>query len=87
MKSKPKVGQTLYSLNIGNACRNCEQKLTPVKVVKVGSKYFECLEDGYHRPTVYHLDGWYEKPQDWEDKKNPQRFVGLLKNHLDIVTN
>lgn len=41
-KPTPQVGQTLYSLNIGNAARNCEQKLKPVIVRKVGRKYFEC---------------------------------------------
>ncbi len=37
---KPTVGETLYSLNIGNATRGKVQKLTPVKVLKVGRKYF-----------------------------------------------
>lgn len=40
IRQKPKVGDRLFSLNVGNAARRTEQKLTPVVVVKVGTKYF-----------------------------------------------
>ena len=57
--NKPKVGQTLYSLNVGNAARNCEQKLTPVIVTSVGNKYFYTGE-GY-RKQAYLIEDWKEK--------------------------
>ncbi len=65
MKQKPEVGQRLYSLNIGNAARRAEQKLSPVRVTKVGRKYFTCCPDGGSRwqETQYHIDGWYEKTE------------------------
>lgn len=84
MKPPPKVGQTLYSLNVGNAAgRGREQILTPVIVTKVGRKYFtvERLMSDWKRPTEFRLAGWreetdcmasqrlYETEQEWEDEK------------------
>jgi hypothetical protein len=57
--NKPKIGQTLYSLNVGNDARNCEQKLTPVVVTSVGKKYFYTGED--YRKEAYLLDTWRQK--------------------------
>ena len=56
--SKPKVGDIIYSLNVGNAARNREQKLTPVTVSKVGRKYFY-IKVGW-RMMKYCLDSWSE---------------------------
>ena len=84
MTEKPKVGQTLYSLNIGNAARHKKQELTPVVVTKVGRKYFTAGEG--RRVTQYHLDSWREKSeytpdsrlfvsrQAWEDEKEINRI-------------
>lgn len=47
-REKPKVGDVLYSLSIGNASRFTEQKLTQVKVTKVGRKYFHCGRNQYY---------------------------------------
>ena len=64
---KVEVGQILFSLNIGNAARYSEQKLTAVKVIKVGRKYFTCCEPGCedkkfcHRQ--YYLLDWIEKTE------------------------
>ena len=61
---KPKVGQVLYELNIGNAAQYRQQKLTPVEVVKVGVKYFTCRpigKTGMWQETKYHLTDWREK--------------------------
>jgi len=78
---KPEVGQILYSLNIGNRARHCEQVLTEVKVTKVGRKYFTCTEEGFRHGTEYFIDGWREKTdysatsclyasrEAWEDEK------------------
>ena len=64
MKRKPIVGETLYSLNIGNAVRLREQVLTPVKVLSVGRKYFKCAADGWeHSPTEYRLENWVQRTE------------------------
>ena len=88
MKEKPEVGQTLYSLNIGNAARYCEQVLTPVTVTKVGRKYFTIGEGRI--ATQYHLDTWHEKtefsagsriyrsPQEWADEKEADSLAGRI---------
>jgi len=61
MRDKPKVGQTLYSLNVGNAARRVEQKLTPVIVRKVGRKYFYCSVRSGSYVTKYNLSDWSEE--------------------------
>lgn len=59
---KPTVGETLYSLNIGNAARNREQVLTPVQVKKVGRKYFWCGDNNNeYMWKKYHIDGWEQE--------------------------
>jgi len=96
IKPKPVVGQILYSLNVGNAARNCPQVLTPVKVTKVGRKYFECnAVNGYPREVKFHLDTWreenegysanhylYEKEQDWFDERDYNLITGRLRNSI-----
>ena len=79
MKRKPVVGETLYSLNVGNLARNKQQVLTPVVVSKVGRKYFEAGK-GY-AAIKYRIEDWiqhteycinsclYENEQDWLDEK------------------
>lgn len=66
-KPKIKINQILYSLNVGNACRNREQVLTPVIVIKIGRKYFTAcpLKDIEYKSmhTMYYLDGWSEKTE------------------------
>lgn len=83
MKPKPKVGDKLFSLNVGNAARRCEQKLTPVTVTRVGRKYFTCeTDDRWKFKAEYHLDTWserteyiansclYESEQEWNDESD-----------------
>ena len=66
---KPVVGEALYSLNVGNAARSVEQKLTKVIVTKVGRKYFTCIKEEYIGTSFadmgieYHLDSWWEKTE------------------------
>lgn len=95
MKQTPTVGQILYSLNVGNAARRTEQKLTPVTVVKVGRKYFTCVPVGSesyrYLNTEYHLEDWrekseftpnsalYESEQEWLDKKERSRICKMLR--------
>ena len=62
--NKPKIGQRLYSLNVGNRARNTTQQLTPVVVVTVGRKYFTTLPVGktdLFFEDRYHIDTWAEK--------------------------
>ena len=96
---KPEVGQVVYSLNVGNAARRVEQKLTPYEVVKVGNLYFtarRCNDDSGWTDTQYHLDGWYEKTeysansklysseQEWHDEREAQEIVSRMKKAFDF---
>ena len=92
MRPTPKVGQILYSLNVGNASHRKEQKLTPVVVTKVGRKYFTCerVEGVWKDTTEYYLDDWahrsnytassylYVSEQEWFDEKEAYE----LRNEL-----
>ena len=93
MKPVLKLGQTLYSLNVGNACRRTEQKLTPCEVSKIGRKYFEIIFKDHWRPIQFHIDTWSEKteytssyclytsPQEWEDEKKSEAiYTDISKN-------
>lgn len=60
--TKPTVGQTIYSLNVGNSYSNVPQVLTPGVVQKVGRKYFTVSFGPGHLKTVdFHLEDWREK--------------------------
>jgi len=96
MKPKPVLGQTIYSLNVGNVARNMEQKLTPVVVKKVGRKYFTAGEpNGSWSDHEYHIDTWmerccgsptswlYETEQEWLDKKEKQEAIDFVKDRCN----
>ena len=102
MREKPKVGQKLFSLNIGNSARNREQVLTPVVVKKVGRKYFTCGPEGKEQPwmqTEYHLDTWkektdysadsklYESEQEWLDKKECSKICRYIYEQFNYGNN
>ena len=89
---KPIVGETLYSLNVGNAFRaswNDVQKLTPMIVEKIGRKYFTL------GGIQFHLDDWREKTeycrthelfeteQEWIDKKESDDILSFLREKID----
>ena len=89
MKTKPYVGMKLFSLNVGNAARDVEKKLTPVHVVKVGRKYFTTRKDGFDSAWAdveYNLEDWqekteysansflYETEQEWLDEKESTKI-------------
>ena len=96
-KDKPKVGDILYSLNVGNAARNTEQVLTPVEVTKVGRKYFYAGE-GW-RETQYHIDDWcentnysarsllYKTEQEWYDEKESTAICRYISKSFDYSRN
>ena len=88
MKPTPTIGQTLYSLNVGNAARRIPQTLKPVVVTKVGRKYFT-VGEGW-RATEYHLHDWREKSdymansrlyaseQEYADEKETSEICGRI---------
>lgn len=94
--NKPKVGDILCSLNVGNAARHKEPELTPVVVTKVGRKYFYCCPKGEKSHkwmiTPYYLADWREKsdytasshlylnPQQWEDEKKALRICKKIES-------
>ena len=94
---KPKVGETLYLLNVGNAARWNPQVLIPVVVTKVGRKYFVTGE-GY-QARQFHLSDWtentqysatarlYESEQDWADEKESARLCGDIGKSFEYGKN
>lgn len=59
-------GTVLYSLNVGNAARRQNQKLTPVVVQTVGRKYFTVRVQGVtndYNDVQYHIEDWREKTE------------------------
>lgn len=103
MKNKIKVGDILYSLNINNAARHYNQKLTPVVVVKVGRKYFFCApvgkEDCIYLHTPYYLSDWrqkidyspnsklYSSPEEWEEEKESNKVCRFILESFNYGTN
>ena len=97
MKKKPTIGQTLYSLNVGNAARNTPQVLTPLKVTKVGSKYFT-LGEGW-REAQFHLSSWreksdytsdhriYETEQSYKDEKEEREISNRIYKAFEYGRN
>ena len=99
--SKPKVGQTLYSLNINNAAIRVEQVLTEVVVTKVGRKYFTCNKPGGRDWTAvqYHLEDWTEKTdycrdtalyttvQEREDEAEASKLCRQIWKNFEYGTN
>ena len=69
-RPKPIVGQTLYSLNVGNAARGTPQVLTEVKVLKVGRTYFHAgipdqrIPDQHWTLYRYRLNDWVQDQGD-----------------------
>jgi len=98
--NKPKVGQVLYSLNVGNAARNREQKLTKVIVRKVGRKYFTCSPEEWTRATVqYNVSDWeentkycqdselYESEKEYEDEKEDCEISRMINEYFEYGKN
>jgi Fe2+ transport system protein B len=78
---KPILGQIVFSLNVGNAARHCEQKLTPMKVTSVGNKYFKLrlLDDD---------SGWSEcqyRNEDWSQKTERSADSCLYESEQDYL--
>lgn len=89
----PKVGETLYSLNVGNAARRTPQVLVPVVVTNVGRKYFTVGEG--HREKQYYLDDWsektnysatsvlYESEQEWKEEQERTHLMAEIRKTFE----
>jgi len=67
-RKPPVIGQTVYSLNVGNALRHGgEQKLTPLIVTAIGRKYFTCHREGWtpngSNGIQFYIENWREKAE------------------------
>jgi len=100
MKRKPIIGETLYSLNVGNAVgRGREQKLIPMIVHAVGRKYFTLKPPGWNRFVEFHLHSWrqkteysedhrlYETEQQWLDDKETTTICQTIRNSFEYGHN
>jgi hypothetical protein len=98
MKPKPTIGQTLFSLNVGNtARRGVEQKLTKMTVTKVGSKYFYCVPEGWRTEVCFRISDWrentefcsnhhlYETEQQYLDEKEAADIFSWLRESYFAV--
>ena len=96
---KPKVGDKLFSLNIGNAARNTPQTLTPVEVTKVGRKYFTTCGEHRWSERQYHMDSFREKSnysansvlyrteQEYEDEKESYKISTYISKAFQYGRN
>lgn len=97
--NKPKVGDKLFSLNVGNRARYSPQELTPVTVEKVGRKYFYCTTGKHSHQTRYNINNWieatgftptsklYKSKQQWEDEKESKEICSLIKESFEYGRN
>ena len=91
-KHNIKVGQIVYSLNVGNAARRCEQVLIERTVTKVGRKYFYYTEYGHDVKISFEsMDDRceytararvYLSPADWEEEKLANKLLGTLRGKV-----
>jgi hypothetical protein len=100
MKPKPKVGDRVFSLNVGNAARGCAEKLTPVVVKSVGRKYFQVESPIGERigATEFNLDDWHERSkysasarilsseQEWRDEKDAKQIFDKIRTEFSAWT-
>ena len=100
MKRKPTVGERLFTLNVGNAARNCPKVLTPVIVSKVGRKYFATQsDDGWKVEREFHIEDWrektdyspyaviYESEKQYADEKQSNEICGRIGNAFQYGKN
>lgn len=94
-KKTVEVGQTVYSLPIGNAARYGAQVLTPRIVTKVGRKYF--YYEQYGRPIKISLEDFcdyageyisnvkiYLSEQEWADEKVAAKLLGEVRRRAGM---
>lgn len=92
--NKPKVGDKLWALPIGNNARGRKElKLEEAEVSKVGRKYFYVKVHGRWGEYKFYLDSWaeanescmvsyclYSSPQEWEDEKERRHIHGDISH-------
>ena len=96
MKTKPTLGQRLFTLNVGNRARNCPQVLTPVIVSKVGRKYFTTqTDDRWKQEREFHVEDWREKTiyardyalyvseQEYADEKEERMICEIIRRAFE----
>ena len=92
---KPKLGQTLYALNINNQARGCKQTLTPVEVIHIGRLYFDAIpveyKDRRSLALTYSIATWhqksnhasdyclYESPEQWNEEMEIRQIARVLE--------
>ncbi len=98
---KPEVGQTIFSLNVGNDAINREQKLSKVIVTRVGRKFFYVQEESWSNERIngYLLSDWsentnfsansklYADAKEWEDEKEASDIVRKFKDAFQYGSN
>ncbi len=95
---KLEIGQILYSLDSNNAAKHSPQVLTPVKVTKIGRKYFT-TGFGYLK-CRYYLNDWrkktdnacsdsklYESEQAYLDEKEMLRICEKISENFKYGRN
>jgi hypothetical protein len=100
MKRKPILGETLYSLNVGNAARRgVERKLTPMIVHSVGKKYFTLKHKDWNIFVEFHISTWrqktkfcedhrlYETEQQWLDEKETSELCQKIADTFEYGGN
>lgn len=101
MKTKPYVGQVLFSLNIGNAARWKPSVLTAVIVRSVGRKYFLCSPNEHPRAeTKYRIADWseetggysatshlYAHAKEWEDERECSELSKVIFSAFEYGSN
>jgi len=96
-KHNIKVGQTVYSLHVGNDVRRREQVLTERTVTKVGRKYFYYTEYSCDvKISFEYMDDRgeycanakvYLSPEDWEEEKLANRLWEVLRGQVGCCYN
>lgn len=97
---KPKVGDTLFLVDVGNRARNGRGKQRPCTVTKVGRKYFtvEYYSGAYLFEVQLRLDTWQENTdytvsyqaypdmQAWLDEQERVQWLGRFRQEFDLFS-
>jgi hypothetical protein len=96
---KPKVGDSLFLVDVGNRARNGRGKQRSCTVSKVGRKYFTVEYCAAHYPTEVQLrlDTWrensnytpgyqaYPSEQQWLDEQERLRWLTLFRESFSSI--
>ena len=93
---KPKVGETLFIVDVGNRARN-GGKQRECTVTKVGRKYFYVEISNYWK-VPFHIETWWEKTEytadfavyeskeEWEAEKKFRECLNKLRQYFSPYT-